>query len=207
MLFLMKSNTALLVFVLLMISSCTRRPVQKDVVLNNDPADRITQHRTMVGSPGAADAPYELQFIDTMIGQHEVSIDTLQLAATRAQRSEVKQFSRSTLNDLRKEIAELRQMRSDWFGEDPPAINVDLPGMQEVIAGVDLNRLDLLKEAAFDIEFVRQMTLQNESAVKLANDALQKNVRPELKKLAETIANARSNETEKLRGWERERTK
>jgi len=81
---------------------------------------------------------------------------------------------------------------------------VDLPGMQEVIAGVDLNRLDLLKEAAFDIEFVRQMTLQNESAVKLANDALQKNVRPELKKLAETISNARSNETEKLRGWEHE---
>jgi len=48
------------------------------------------------------------------------------------------------------------------------------------------------------------MTLQNESAVKLANDALQKNVRPELKKLAETISNARSNETEKLRGWEHE---
>jgi len=48
------------------------------------------------------------------------------------------------------------------------------------------------------------MTLQNESAVKLANDALQKNVRPELMKLSETIAKARSNETEKLRGWEHE---
>jgi len=104
MLFLMNPNTALLILALLMISSCTRRPVQKDVILNNDPADRTGQHRKMVSSPGAADATYELQFIDTMVSQHETAIDAAQLAATRAQHTEIKQFAREFIEEQRKDI-------------------------------------------------------------------------------------------------------
>ena len=204
MLFLMKSNTALLIFALLMISSCTRRPVQKDVILNNDPSDRTAQHRNMASSPGAADAPYELQFIDTMVAQQETAIDAAQLAATRAQHAEIKQFAREFIEEQRKDITAMRQMRSAWFGNAPSAINADLPGMQEMVAVVDLNQLDRLKESAFDLEFIRQMTVQDQSAIKLTEDALRNNVRPELKLLAENIAGSRSKDIEKLQNWERQ---
>lgn len=204
----MRSTAFLMVLTILMFSACTRRPVQKDVKLDNNSAgSRGADRVDLTSSPGAADAPYELQFLDTMIAHHEVSIDTLQLAATRAQHSEVKQFARASLNDQRKEMADMRGMRSAWFGDARPAINVDLPGMQEMVNGVDLNKLDLLKEAAFDLEFLRQMTVQNESSVKLANDSLQKSLRPELTSFSEKIVNARSSETDKLRGWEREWTR
>ena len=204
MLFLMNPNTALLILALLMISSCTRRPVQKDVILNNDPADRTGQHRKMVSSPGAADATYELQFIDTMVAQHETAIDAAQLAATRAQHTEIKQFAREFIEEQRKDITAMRQMRSAWFGNAPPAVNADLPGMQEMIAVVDLNQLDRLKESAFDLEFIRQMTVQDQSAIKLTEDALRNNVRPELKLLAENIAGSRSKDIDKLQNWERQ---
>ena len=76
--------------------------------------------------------------------------------------------------------------------------------MQEMVAVVDLNQLDRLKESAFDLEFIRQMTVQDQSAIKLTEDALRNNVRPELKLLAENIAGSRSRDIDKLQNWERQ---
>jgi len=48
------------------------------------------------------------------------------------------------------------------------------------------------------------MTVQDQSAIKLSEDALRNNVRPELKLMAENIAGSRSKDIEKLQNWERQ---
>src|SRR4051794_19732635 len=83
---------------------CTRRPVQNDTIDHNATQHSTTDHSKMESSSGAATAPYELQFIDTMIMHHQGAIDAAQLVATRAQHGELKQLARSIITDQQREI-------------------------------------------------------------------------------------------------------
>ena len=164
-------------------------------------------HSKMTSSPGAAEAPFELQFIDTMIAHHMGAIDAAQLVATRAGHQELKELARSIIADQQREIAKMRAWRTAWFGEAAPAINMEMPGMREGMQVMDLEKLDRLKENEFDLEFIRQMIPHHEGAVTMARQALSTDVRAELKTLAENIIRAQAAEIEKMRSWEQEWSK
>ncbi len=48
----------------------------------------------MSSSPNAANAPFDLQFIDTMSAHHQGAIDLAQTAESKAQKAELKSFTR-----------------------------------------------------------------------------------------------------------------
>jgi len=159
-------------------------------------------HSKMESSPGAADAPYELQFLDTMIVHHGGAIDAAQLVATRAQHEELRQLAKAIIADQQREVAKMKQWRSQWFGDSPQAVNMDLPGMRDGMEDMDLSKLDALKENDFDLEFIRQMVPHHEGAVTMVNDILTRDVHPELKSLAENIVKSQSNEIETMKAWQ-----
>jgi uncharacterized protein (DUF305 family) len=189
----------------LLFMSCTRRPVQKDIVVDhNSMSNSMSDHGQMMSSPNAAQAPYELQFIDTMIVHHQGAIDAAQLVATRGQHEELIKLAESIIEDQQREIAQMKEWRDAWYGGKPQAVNMDMPGMREGMQGMDLAKLDLLKANAFDLEFIRQMVPHHEGAVTMAKDALEKDVHPEVKALAQNIINAQNEEIEKMRSWQDE---
>ena len=196
----MKQIAILLLVVSFGVAGCDRRPVQRDLKLDHNSMAR----GPMESSPGAADAQHELQFIDTMIAHHEVAIDAAQLVGTRAQHDELKQLARTVIEDQRREIARLRSWRSEWFGDSPKAVNFDLPGIREGMQGMDLGKLDLLKENAFDLEFIRQMIAHYRGAVTMSKDLAGKETHAELKGLAANIVSSQTAEIEQMRAWEKE---
>ena len=198
-------TTVLFLIACLAFVSCTRRPVQKDAPVNRVPMDHSTMdHSKMESSPGAADAPYELQFLDTMIVHHGGAIDAAQLVTTRAQHKELQDMAKAIIADQQSEVAEMKQWRSQWFGESPQAVNMDLPGMRDGMKEMDLSKLDALKENDFDLEFIRQMIPHHEGAVTMAKDVLTRDVHPELKNLSENIVHSQSDEIEKMKAWQAE---
>jgi len=158
----------------------------------------------MTSSAGAAQAPYELQFIDTMIVHHQGAIDAAQLVATRAQHQELIDLARSIIDDQQREIAQMKEWRDAWYAGKPQAVNMDMPGMREGMQGMDIAKLDPLKANAFDLEFIRQMIPHHAGAVTMAKQVLEQNVHPELKDLAENIIRTQTDEIEKMRSWESE---
>lgn len=189
----------------LILVSCTRRPVQKDAPVNRIPMDHSAMnHSKMESSPGAANAPYELQFIDTMIVHHGGAIDAAQLVATRAQHKELQELAKAIIADQQREVAEMKLWRSQWFGDSPQAVNMDLPGMHDGMKDMDTSKLDALKENDFDLEFIRQMIPHHEGAVTMAKDVLTRDVHPEIKGLAENIIRSQSDEIDKMRSWQTE---
>jgi uncharacterized protein (DUF305 family) len=197
-------KTAILcVVACLAFASCTRRPVQQDAPVNRAPTEHSTMdHGTMESSPGAANAPYELQFLDTMIVHHGGAIDAAQLVATRAQHKELIELAKAIVVDQQREVAKMKQWRLEWFGDSPPAINMDLPGMRDGMKDMDLSKLDALKENDFDLEFIRQMVPHHEGAVTMAKDVLSHEVHPEVKELAGDIVRSQSDEIEKMKAWQ-----
>ena len=71
-------------------------------------------HSTMASSPGAADAPLELQFIDTMIVHHQGALDMAKLAEVRASRDELRKFGAAIIADQDREITQMKRWRSEW---------------------------------------------------------------------------------------------
>jgi uncharacterized protein (DUF305 family) len=203
-------NPCLALFALLVAFtiSCARKPVQQDVVVEgNTMGHTNTAGHIIHNSPGADKAPFELQYIDTTIELDLTAIDAEHLVATRAQHIDLKKFASSTIAERQEEIASLRQLRAGWFGDMPQAINFDLLGSPESIQKIDLEKLDLLKENAFDLEFLREMVPLDEATVTIANDLTGKDSHAELKQQAESIIKNRQTEIEQMKKWENDWSK
>jgi len=197
-----------LTLVLVVTASCTQRPTHTDVVIEgNTMTHSGSNGRNVQSSPGAATAPFELQFIDTMIELDLTAIDAEQLVATRAQHPDLKQFAGSTIAGRQQEIASLKQLRSPWFGDMPQAVNFDLSGAAEGAQTIDLGKLDRLKENAFDREFLTEMVPLDEGSITLAKDLTGKEVHPELKQLAESIVEDRRAKIEQMKKWQNDWSK
>lgn len=162
-------------------------------------------HSTMASSPGAADAPLELQFIDTMIVHHQGALDMAKLAEVRASRDELKKFGAAIIADQDREITQMKRWRGEWYKDAKPAINMDFPGMKDGMAQMDMKRLGELSGQEFDREFIRQMIVHHSGAVVmsralLANSA-EISLKPEMKKLAEAIITAQNGEIDQMNKW------
>jgi uncharacterized protein (DUF305 family) len=158
-------------------------------------------HSKMESSPGAAAAPQELQFLDTMIVHHQGAIDMAQLVNTRSQRPEMKKLAQAIIDEQRREITQMRAWREKWFSEAKPAINMDFPGMRAGMAGMDMVKLDSLKSNEFDLEFLRQMIPHHEGAVEMSKALRSSDSYAELKEFSESIIKAQTAEIEQMKVW------
>ena len=216
----MKTIAFLITMSFAIFNACERPPQGKEIVHNTaDQAntDHSKMSHTMESSPDAASAPYELQFIDTMIEHHQGAVDMAQLVETRAQHAELKTLAKNIISEQQKEIAQMREWRAKLFGETAPAVNMDLPGMRDGMKNMDVAKLDLLKANEFDLEFIRQMIPHHEGAVAMAEDASPKFlvkpgpeqstlgtnhiVRAEIKTLCEAIVKAQTAEIGQMKQW------
>ena len=158
-------------------------------------------HSEMQSSPNAASAPYDLQFIDTMIAHHQGAVEMAQAAMRKTQNAELKKFSQKIIDDQQKEIAQMKEWREKWFAGKPPAMNMEMPGMADSMKGMDMNRMNQATGRDFDLMFIEMMTPHHEGATVMAREALQKAEHPEIKTLAQNIIKAQEAEIKQMNQW------
>lgn len=156
---------------------------------------------SMESSPGAPSAPYELQFIDSMMAHHQEAIQMAELAETRALHPEIKEMAANVISEQERENAKMSEWRDQWFEGKGPAINTELPGMHDGMSNMNIDKLRSIKGNDFDLEFLRQMIPHHEGAVRMARDAQAKADNTEIKELAADIVTAQSEEIGQMRGW------
>ncbi len=64
---------------------------------------------------GAADADFDLRFINAMIPHHEGALTMAKDALSKSKRPEIKQMARDILTSQQKEIDQMKQWRQDWY--------------------------------------------------------------------------------------------
>jgi uncharacterized protein (DUF305 family) len=170
---------------------------------NNTQAPHSTAHSHSQSSPGAASAPFELQFLDSMIAHHQGAVEMAMLADGRASRPEVKQLAADIIDAQEREIAKMAEWRNGWFDGKPEAINHEFPGMSRGMGGMDVKKLGQLKGNDFDIEFIRQMIPHHEGAVEMARAVKNGKARQELQEIADDIIRTQEAEIKQMREWER----
>ena len=157
---------------------------------------------------GPADANYDLRFIDAMTPHHQGGVDMAKVALHKSQRPQIEKLANDIIKAQNKEIAELKQWRQAWYpkaGEKPLAYDAQMGHMMEMssdqkksmMMSMDLGAAD----AQFDLRFINAMIPHHEGAVTMAQDALSKSNRPEIKKLAQDIITSQQKEIAQMKQW------
>lgn len=183
--------------------SSTNNPVDPHAGMDHSKMD----HSAMKSSPDAAKADYDLQFIDTMIVHHQGAVDMAKMLPEKAQHSEIKKLGIVIIAAQEREIGEMKAWREKWFAGKPPAINMELAGMTASMAGMDMKKLGSLSGNAFDLEFIKQMIPHHEGAIAMAQEALKRSQKDEVKTLAKSIINEQQGEIEEMKRWQSEWSK
>ncbi len=167
------------------------------------------QHGGMMNMDlGPADADFDLRFMDAMIPHHQGAVKMAQEARQNSKRPEIKKLAQSIIADQDKEIAQMQQWRKAWYANTastPMAWNSGTKGMmpmsQEQMGGMMMNMNLGAADDQFDLRFINAMIPHHESAIVMANDALQKSKRPEIQKLAKAIVSSQQAEINQMKQW------
>ncbi|RUT14673.1 hypothetical protein DSM107010_02190 [Chroococcidiopsis cubana SAG 39.79] len=158
---------------------------------------------------GPADANYDLRFIDAMRLHHRGAIAMAKEAQQKSKRPEIKSLARNIIIAQNREENELlRKWRQQWYpqasqepvaygGEGKPVVPMTKQQQQSMSMMMDLGTAD----AQFDLRFMNAMIAHHEGAVMMAQDALQKSKRPEIKQLANEIATSQQKEIAQMKQW------
>ncbi len=157
---------------------------------------------------GPADESFDLRFMDAMIPHHKGAVKMAQEALQKSKRPEIKKLAQSIIADQDKEIAQMNQWRKAWYASaasTPMAWDSGtksmMPMPQDQMKGMMMN-MDLgAADDQFDLRFINAMIPHHESAIVMANNALQKSKRPEVQTLAKAIVSSQQAEIEQMKQW------
>lgn len=157
---------------------------------------------------GPADENFDLRFMDAMIPHHRGAVEMAQEALQKSKRPEIKKLAQSIIADQDKEIAQMQQWRKSWYANassTPMAWSSGtksmMPMSPDQMNGM-MKNMDLgAADEQFDLRFINAMIPHHESAIVMANDALQKSKRPEVQKLAKAIVSSQQAEINQMQQW------
>lgn len=171
----------------------------------NANANGKMDHDAMTTDANASAAPYDLEFIDTMVEHHLGAIEMSRLALQKSQNEELKNFAQTIIDDQQKETDEMKVWREQWFTGKPPAKNMQLPGMADsmkMMTGDGMKKLEAASGREFDKLFLTMMIEHHKGAVSMAKDAQKRAEHAELKTFAGQIIKAQEAEIKKMTGWQ-----
>jgi uncharacterized protein (DUF305 family) len=194
-----------------MLTACSANSQTQNESLSPTAIDANSQqhhNHSMAMDLGPADANYDLRFIDAMIMHHQGALNMAKEAQQKSKRTEIKKLATDIINAQNQEISQMKQWRTAWYpkaGDQPMAHDATMGHMmamssqqqQAMMMSQDLGKAD----AEFDLRFINAMIPHHEGAVVMAQDALQKSQRQEIKTLAQAIIKAQEGEIKQMKQW------
>jgi uncharacterized protein (DUF305 family) len=148
---------------------------------------------------GVQGAPFDQQFIDTMLYHYEISMQMAELALSQATSPGLQERVGVMLDLQYSRAQQLQDLREQLYGADAAkAINMKMHGMQ-ALKNVDVNALQAVDGETFDLKFIRMMIEHHKGGVAMAMTELSKGKEPEVKKLAQTIMQSQAGNVAELR--------
>jgi uncharacterized protein (DUF305 family) len=141
----------------------------------------------------------ERAFIDAMVPYHQGAIAMAEVALKNAEHEEIKELSRNIISSQQSEIEELKSIKKEEFGTS----NVPMEMSQEQMRGMGMmmNPQQLANQKPFDEAFIDAMIPHHQSAIEMAQVALEKSDNPKIKDLAQNIISAQQREIEQMTQW------
>ncbi len=159
-------------------------------------------------SLGPKDEFFDLRFIDGMIPHHEGAVLMAQEALQKSSRPEIRTLARAIIDAQQKEIRLLQGWRKDWYpnvGQEPvmwhTRMNHMMPMTQKMRSAMMMAGNLGLADDQFDLRFIEAMVPHHEGALVMAQAALEKSDRPEIRQMAADILRSQRQEIAQMQQW------
>jgi uncharacterized protein (DUF305 family) len=141
-------------------------------------------------------------FIDAMVPHHQGAIAMAEVALKNAEHEQIIQLSRNIISSQQAEIEELKSIKKEEFGTS----NVPMEMSQEQMRGMGMmmDPQQLANQKPFDKAFIDAMIPHHQSAIEMAQVALENSDNPKIKELAQNIIGAQQREIEQMKQWGKE---
>ncbi len=123
------------------------------------------------------------------------------MAEEKAQHAELKAMARNIIEGQQKEVSQMKAWRDGWFASQPPAMNMEMPGMMDSMKDSNMAKMESASGAQFDLAFLNMMIPHHAGAVTMSKDALAKAEHSEIKRLAQRIIDEQQQEIGEMNNW------
>lgn len=160
---------------------------------------------------GPKDEAFDLRFIDAMVPHHEGAVNMAQTALQKSKRTEIQQLAQSIIAAQDQEISQMQEWRKAWYptmSETPMMYDAGMGHMMPMSDEMRTNMMmsgDLgAADNQFDLRFIDAMIPHHQGAIDMANQALEKSDRPEIKQLAQAIISSQQTEIDQMKQWKQQ---
>jgi uncharacterized protein (DUF305 family) len=137
-------------------------------------------------------------FIDAMVPHHQGAIEMADVALQNAEHERIKQLSRNIISTQQAEIEELKTIKEQEVGTSKVPMEMSAQEMQ-MMGMTDPDTL--ANKNPFDKAFIDAMIPHHQSAIEMAQVALEESDNPRIKELAKNIVTAQQREIEQMLRW------
>jgi uncharacterized protein (DUF305 family) len=138
-------------------------------------------------------------FIDAMVPHHQGAIAMADVALENAQHEEINQLSRNIISSQQAEIEELKTIKQEEFGTSNVPMEMSPKQMRGM--GMMMDPQQLANQEPFDEAFIDAMIPHHQSAIEMAQVALENSDNPKIERLAQNIISAQQREIEQMTQW------
>jgi uncharacterized protein (DUF305 family) len=139
------------------------------------------------------------RFIDAMVPHHEGAVDMAQVALKNAEHPEIEQLAKNIITTQRAEIEKLKFIKKQEFGNSRVPTRMGMDQMKSM--GMMTDPHSLAHKNPFDKAFIASMIPHHQSAIEMAEVALDKSNKPKIKELAANIVTAQKREISQMKQW------
>lgn len=189
-------------------------------------AELCSQAALATPAPAVADQSmpsmeeFDLLFIDLMSSHHQGAVAMAIVAQERGEHPEIRQLAGEIIAAQQPEIDQMSAWRDAWYPGAPllpeaQAMNAfdrmtssmpgmgGMPGASEMMMGSmhDLESLCSASPEEFDLVFIDAMVAHHQSAIMMAQSALDHATHDEIKTLAKAIIDAQQKEIDAMLAW------
>jgi uncharacterized protein (DUF305 family) len=140
-------------------------------------------------------------FIDAMVPHHQSAVEMAEVALENAEHQEIRNLAEDIVTTQEAEIEELKRIKQREFGTSEVPMEMSDEEMQ-MMGAMDPQRL--AKQRPFDKAFIDAMIPHHESAIEMAEVALEESDNPRIREIASAIVDAQTREIAQLKEWREE---
>ena len=153
---------------------------------------------------GDASLPFDQRFLDQMIMHHEGAVMSTQMMIASSARPELRDLAQRIITGQQREIDQMRQWRTAWYGsagapQTHDAMMAQMGGGGMMNGGAMGQMMGGNADA--DHMYLQMMLPHHQAATSMAQQALAQAEHPEIKTLAESMIATQQAEIEEMQGY------
>ena len=138
-------------------------------------------------------------FIGAMVPHHQGAVEMAEVALENAEHEQIRRLAEDIVTAQETEIEELKQIKEQEYGTSEVPMKMSQEQMRAM--GMTANPQELANRNPFDRAFIDAMIPHHQSAIAMANVALEESKNPQIRQIAEDIVNAQQREISQMLRW------